>query len=56
MWYVRTEGADEAVSSQELAERIVDQLLAGIAPAEAVKAGAVKAGVVKPELWPEPQN
>jgi AcrR family transcriptional regulator len=49
MWYVRSEGVAEV--SRELAERIVDQILAGIAPAEAVKVGAVK-----PEPWPEPQN
>ncbi|SNR90257.1 transcriptional regulator, TetR family [Streptosporangium subroseum] len=40
MWYVRSEGAAEV--SRELAERVVDQLLAGIAPAGAVNAGAVK--------------
>jgi AcrR family transcriptional regulator len=37
MWYVRNEGITEA--SGELAERIVDQLLVGLGPAEAVEPG-----------------
>jgi hypothetical protein len=37
MWYVRNEGITEA--SGELAERIVDQLLVGLGPAESVEPG-----------------
>ena len=32
MWYVRTEGVDECAESSDLAERIVDHLLAGLGP------------------------
>lgn len=32
MWYIRTEGVDECTASSDLAERIVDHLLAGLAP------------------------
>jgi len=32
MWYVRTEGADTAAGSPDLAERLIDHLLAGLGP------------------------